>query len=105
MDRGHLRGGGSYGSNRSDGAEVSTLDRIASRVRTIIGDVLGVPADAIGTGFSATSQPEWTSLNHLMLISQIESEFGVFFSNQEVQQLTSFDQIVTALGDRSEASG
>jgi acyl carrier protein len=82
---------------------VSTLDRIAPRVRSILADVLGVPADAIGTGFSANSQAEWTSLNHLMLISQIESEFGVVFSNQEVLQLTSFDQIVTALGSRTEA--
>jgi acyl carrier protein len=84
---------------------VSTLDQIASRVRTILADVLGVRAEAIGAGFSATAQPEWTSLNHLMLISQIESEFGVVFSNQEVQQLTSFDRIVAALGDRSGIGG
>lgn len=74
-------------------------------MRSILADVLGVPVDAIGAGFSAATQPEWTSLNHLMLISQIESEFGVFFSNQEVQQLTSFDRIVTALSGRSEAGG
>jgi acyl carrier protein len=81
------------------------LDGIASRVRSILADVLGVSANSIGPGFSASSQPEWTSLNHLMLISQIEGEFGVFFSNQEVLQLTSFDQIVTALSGRSESAG
>jgi acyl carrier protein len=81
------------------------LDGIASRVRSILADVLGVTADSIDPGFSASSQPEWTSLNHLMLISQIEGEFGVFFSNQEVLQLTSFDQIVTALSARSESAG
>jgi acyl carrier protein len=84
---------------------VSARDQIASRVRTILADVLGVRADTIGAGFSSTAQAEWTSLNHLMLISQIESEFGVVFSNQEIQQLTSFDLIVTALGDRSGAGG
>jgi acyl carrier protein len=83
---------------------VSTLEQIGSQVRNILADVLGVPAAAIGAGFSASSQAEWTSLNHLMLISQIESEFGVLFSNQEVLQLTSFDQIVTALNGRSKAA-
>ena len=84
---------------------MSTLDGIVPRVRSILADVLGVPADAIGAGFSSDSRAEWTSLNHLMLISQIETEFGVLFSNQEVLQLTSFDQIVTALSSRAKAAG
>jgi acyl carrier protein len=84
---------------------MSTLDRIAERVRGILADVLGVPAETIGPGFSSSSQAEWTSLNHLMLISQIEGEFGVFFSNQEVLELTSFDRIVTTVRSRSKAAG
>jgi acyl carrier protein len=74
---------------------------IVARVQAILSQVLGVPAERIQPGFSADSAPEWTSLNHLMLVSQIESEFGVFFSSQEVQQLTSLDRIVTALAGRS----
>lgn len=71
------------------------------RVRAILAQVLGVPADRIGPGFSADSAPEWTSLNHLMLVSQVESEFDVFFSHQQVQGLTSFDQIVSAVAGRT----
>jgi acyl carrier protein len=65
--------------------------------------VLGVPAAAIDAGFSSESSAEWTSLNHLMLVSQVETEFGVFFSHHEVQELTSFDRIVSALMDRPSA--
>jgi acyl carrier protein len=36
-----------------------------------------------------------------MLISQLESEFGVVFSNQEVRELTSFTAIVAALERRT----
>ena len=82
---------------------MSTTDGIAARVRGILSQVLGVPAEGIGPHFSADSAAEWTSLNHLMLVSQIESEFGVFFSSKEVQQLTSLDRIVTALSGRSSA--
>jgi acyl carrier protein len=39
-----------------------------------------------------------------MLISQIENEFGVVFSNQELQQLTSYPAIVATLERRLSSS-
>ena len=76
---------------------MSAAGDTAARIRGILSQVFGVPENSIGSGFSAASNPEWTSLNHLMLMSQLESEFGVFFSNQEIQDLTSFDRIVEAI--------
>jgi acyl carrier protein len=84
---------------------MTPADENLSRLRDILAQVLGTPADRIGPGFSAESAPEWTSLNHLMLISQLESEFGVFFTNQEVQQLTSFDRIAAAIAGRNQPGG
>jgi acyl carrier protein len=78
---------------------VSDQDRTL-RVRELLAQVLDVPAASVGPEFSASSSKAWTSLNHLMLISQLESEFGVVFSNQEIRQLTSFTAIVEALGRR-----
>jgi acyl carrier protein len=77
------------------------MDRaqIESRVRELLVQVLGVPSTSIGPEFSASATPEWTSLNHLMLISQIEGEFGVFFSNQQVREATSFESIVEAVAN------
>ena len=80
-------------------------EEVTGRVREILSQVLGVPAESIGPGFSSDSAPEWTSLNHLMLVSQIESEFGVFFAAQEVQKLTSFDAIVAALKGQGGTGG
>ena len=74
--------------------------QVESTVKETLSQVLGVPAERIGSGFSAESTPEWTSLNHLMLVSQLESAFGVFFSNQEIQSLTSYDGILAALSGR-----
>jgi acyl carrier protein len=71
-----------------------------SRVRELLAQVLDVPAASVGPEFSNRSSGAWTSLNHLMLISQIESEFGVIFSNQEIKELTSFTAIVETLGRR-----
>lgn len=76
---------------------MSGRDDVAGRVRQVLAQVLDVPPASIGPDFSADGAAEWTSLNHLMLISQIEGEFGVFFSSQEVQELTSLDRIVAAV--------
>jgi acyl carrier protein len=69
-----------------------------SRVRELLAQVLDVPAASVGPEFSASSSSAWTSLNHLMLMSQLENEFGVVFSNQEIRKLTSFTAIVESLG-------
>jgi acyl carrier protein len=68
--------------------------QIGDRVGGLLAQVLDVPPASIGPGFSATSAAAWTSLNHLMLVSQLEGEFGIVFSNAEIRDLTSFDRIV-----------
>jgi acyl carrier protein len=73
---------------------------VSGRVREIMAQVLDLSPDAIDTELSTTTSSAWTSLNHLMLVSQLESEFGVVFSNQEIKQLSSFPAIVQILGRR-----
>jgi len=72
-------------------------DEVTTGVRELLAQVLDVPSASIGPDFSAASAPSWTSLNHLMLISQVESAFGVFFTSEEIRGLTSFDGIVKAV--------
>lgn len=83
---------------------MTNSDAVATRVRELLSQVLDVPADRIGPGFSQDASPGWTSLNHLMLISQIEAEFGVMFSNTEIRDLTSFERILDTLARRQSAS-
>jgi acyl carrier protein len=83
---------------------MSDESSIVARVRELLAQVLDVPIGSIGTEFSTATTSSWDSLNHLMLISEVESSFGVLFSNQEIVDLTSVDRIVTAIG-RHLASG
>ena len=73
---------------------------IAARVREVVAQVMDLPAEDVGPGLSASTSTAWTSLNHLMLISQLENEFGVVFSNQEIKELTSYSAILETLGRR-----
>lgn len=75
-------------------------DAIEKRVRELLAQVLGISAEKIGPGLSQETEPYWTSLNHLMLISQIENEFGTTLSNTEIRELTSYDRIVHKLAGR-----
>lgn len=72
----------------------------ATRVRELLSQILDVPAESIGPEFSQETAASWTSLNHLMLISQIEGEFGLMLSNKEIHDLTSFERIVDTLTRR-----
>lgn len=76
---------------------MATRTEIAGRVRALLAEVLDLPADEIQSDTSTQSTASWTSLNHLMLVSQLESTFDVVFSNQEIAELTSVDRIVDAV--------
>ena len=78
--------------------------QVGPRVRELLAQVLDVPAGQIGPGFAQVDAPSWTSLNQLMLVSQLESEFGLFLSNEEIRQLTSYDRIVETVA-RHRAGG
>lgn len=76
---------------------MSRQETIALRVRELLSQVTGEPIQTIGPGFSQATTPSWTSLIHLMLVSQIERDFETTLSNHEIRELTSFDRIVDRL--------
>lgn len=78
--------------------------QVATRVREVMAQVLDLPQAEIGAELTAGTSSAWTSLNHLMLISQLENEFGVVFSNQEIQELTSYPAILETLGRRLDSA-
>jgi acyl carrier protein len=77
--------------------------QVAVRVREVMAQVLDLAPGEIGPELTPETSSAWTSLNHLMLISQLESEFGVVFSSTEVKELTSFTAILDALGRRRDS--
>ena len=56
---------------------------IDKRVDRIVSIVLGIDIDKIPDFTSPTTNDEWDSLHHMMLISEIEKEFNVTFSVDE----------------------
>jgi acyl carrier protein len=77
-----------------------TQEKIEAGVRDLLAQVTQTDPGSVGPGFHCSRAPGWSSLQHLMLVSQLESRFGVTFSNREIPELTTYDAIVAALANR-----
>ena len=77
-----------------------TRESLEAGVRELLAQVAQTDPSAVGPGFQCSEAPGWSSLQHLMLVSQLESRFGVTFTNQEIPGLSSYDAIVAALVGR-----
>jgi acyl carrier protein len=84
---------------------MSSRSDIESDVRQLLTQVLDIPAAQVGPGLDFRTTAAWSSLKHLMLVSQIESRFEVMFSNEEIADLTGYDSIVEAVSRRLVAQG
>ena len=82
--------------DRSDGAFVDRVARIVETVYSL--------APGTVTGASTSDDIErWDSLGHLVLMLELEQEFGVQLQPDETSEMTSVQAIVSALRDRPPA--
>lgn len=63
------------------------------KIKKIMASVFLIEADKISDDISQISFEKWESLQHLILIVNIESEFGVSFEPEEIVEMTSLDLI------------
>ena len=63
----------------------------------IFSRVLGIAEDQIDIHVGMENIPEWSSLNSLVIITEIEREFGVKFESSEILQFKSINDILVAL--------
>jgi len=73
------------------------LQEIERQLKTSFSEVLGLPVRDVRADLSIETCGAWSSLLHLMLITEIERRFEVMFSARDVQELTSYHSLLTAL--------
>jgi len=64
-------------------------------------EVFEVPAESIGAETTQETLPEWTSLAHLRLVTELESAFGVRVTMEQALELTSFSALASLLSGSS----
>ena len=80
------------------------------RLAEIVGRVLSLDPSTITDGTSSRESPRWDSVGHLNLVLEVEAEFGVRFSAEEIPELVAVGKIretllrMGALSKTTEAS-
>jgi acyl carrier protein len=74
-----------------------TTDHVEEDLRQLFAQVMDLRTSQIHPDISQINCASWTSLNHLMLVSQIESQFGVTFTNAEISAMTSYGRVAQTL--------
>jgi acyl carrier protein len=69
-------------------------------IQKIISANLDVPAASVGPDSKATDFAAWDSVNHLVLVMDIEQRFGFKFALEEIGELNSVDKIMRAVGEK-----
>ena len=71
---------------------------MSDRVRKIVAEVLRIPEDRLPDDASRESVPEWTSLEHLRVIDELERACGVSVTMDEALALTSLAKLSEHFG-------
>ena len=73
-----------------------------NEIKKVMASVFLVDENEISDDISQSNFEKWESLQHLMLIVEIESEFGVSFEPEEIVEMTSLELIEKYLGQKLE---
>jgi acyl carrier protein len=68
-------------------------DQTTEKLEQVFRAVFELPADADVQNIRQISFRKWDSLGHVLLISAIESEFGIQLELATIVQLTSFESV------------
>ncbi len=67
------------------------------RLKAILSDVLEIDEDSINDETSPENVETWDSLNGLVLVTELESQFNIKFSMEEVTSVKCVGEIKKAL--------
>lgn len=69
-----------------------------TQLQRLVAEVLEIPPESVRPELRREDTPEWDSLNHLRLVTAIESELGVTFTMEQIVAITSVADLQAATG-------
>ena len=64
------------------------------KILEVIAKVLEVEPDSIELDSGIGDMPEWTSMNHLNIIANLESTFSIKFSQSDIMDLEDISDLI-----------
>jgi len=69
-------------------------------LKKLVSTVLNIDYERIDDNLSRDTTEEWDSFKHLMLMSEIEKQFQISFSLQEIEKTRSYRDIQTLMSSK-----
>ena len=76
------------------------MSETRTQVEALIADVLGIDQPIDWSEVLYQETPEWDSLVHMAIITELESTFDMTFTPDEIMSMTSLDEILALLGGK-----
>lgn len=73
------------------------MNNFEDTIREIIADVLDVDTEDLTDDLGIGDLPEWDSLHHLRILTEIENEFGIHFSPEVLKNFEDISDIISAV--------
>jgi acyl carrier protein len=78
-------------------------ETLAGQIRQIMADTFGIDEDDLPDNPSHATVARWTSVLQMVLLVALEDQFQVSFSMSEMSSMTSLDQIVAVVRQKTAA--
>lgn len=69
------------------------------RIKAIAADIFDIELDGIDVAMGPDDVERWDSMNHLRLITEVESSFSIRLTMQQIQQIRSLDELSKFVSD------
>ncbi len=76
------------------------MENIEKKLKNVFSVVFELPPDFINENSSPDNIDNWDSLKHMMLISALEEEFDIQFSDEEMLELLNYKLIKHILTEK-----
>ncbi|MCW3096080.1 MAG: hypothetical protein JWL77_1698 [Chthonomonadaceae bacterium] len=78
-----------------------SLETTQMRVEEIIATMFNVPVDTVTLASSPSTIDSWDSMGYLMLVLELEQEFGVQLAPEDVETLTDVQSILNLMQSKN----
>lgn len=73
------------------------MDQIDKEIYSLIANILNIPIDKINLNTGIDNQSDWDSLNHILIMNEIEKVFGISLSPNDIINMINVESISNIL--------
>ena len=73
------------------------MDQIDKEIYSLIANILNIPIDKIRLNTGIDNQSDWDSLNHILIMNEIEKVFGISLLPNDIINMTNVESISNIL--------